>query len=98
MIETLLPTVRKILNDKAQSFAKGDGPKVVFKSVYNMLPGAIRLVVKEDSFVEFCMTHKNKLLSENIKQPKAGAKTQAKKVTKLAHKKTTKKGNKYSKL
>jgi hypothetical protein len=33
------------------------------KVVYSLLPMPVRLLVKEDAFVQFCLDHKDELLS-----------------------------------
>lgn len=36
---------------------------------YQLLPGLIRLAVKEPAFIEFVMTHREQLLNKLVEQP-----------------------------
>jgi len=36
---------------------------------YQLLPGLIRLAVKEQAFIEFVMTHREQLLNKLVEQP-----------------------------
>lgn len=70
-LDQLLPQVQKLVSDKILKLLSDEGPKVAIKGVYTMLPGAIRLFIKEEAFVEFCLLHQEKLFGK--------AKTQRKK-------------------
>jgi len=62
-----LPHIKKLFAEKipASVFAKiQDDESMTWASqkVYEMLPLPVRIVVKEQTFVEFCLTNRNKLL------------------------------------
>lgn len=71
MIETLLPQIQKHISEKAIETLKGQAPKVIFTSVYNMMPYPVRVMVKEDSFVKFCITHQEKLFGTDTSVKKS---------------------------
>ena|ERR1700752_5184029 len=73
MLETLLPQIQKHISDKAIETLKGKGPKVIFTSVYNMMPFYIRSMVKEESFVNFCMTHQEKFFATDTSAKKVSS-------------------------
>jgi hypothetical protein len=68
MLDQLLPQVQKLMTDQL----KKKGPKA-FVKVYSFLPIGVRLVVKEKTFVDFCMSHKDKILGKPAPAKKAKA-------------------------
>lgn len=63
-VDQLLPQVQKLISNKTLEILSAEGPKVAIKGLYNLLPGAIRLFVKEDAFVAFCLSHQEKLFGK----------------------------------
>jgi hypothetical protein len=67
LIEEHWPQIQTLFQEKvgpASLAAAQDDSKMelLFKVVYSLLPGAVKLVVKEGSFVQFCFSHRNNLL------------------------------------
>lgn len=95
-LDQLLPQVQKLISDKTLSVLSTEGPKVAIKGLYNILPGAVRLFIKEETFVTFCLSHQEKLFPKSklpAKKPavkKASAK-KAKAPAKAASKKAASK-------
>lgn len=61
------PTIQQMFRDKVGNELRNhlaDPEKVISSSkiVYSLLPMPVRLVVKEDAFVNFCILHKDELL------------------------------------
>jgi hypothetical protein len=65
-LEQLLPEVKKLINDKLIDVFKKHGAKVAFTKLYTLLPVAVRLFMKEEAFVEFCIQHHAKLLGNQL--------------------------------
>jgi hypothetical protein len=63
-LDTLLPQIQKLVSDKMINALKKEGPKSIAKGIYTMLPGAIRILIKEDTFVSFCLTHQDKIFGK----------------------------------
>lgn len=63
--DQLLPQVQKLISDKTFNVLSTEGPKVAIKGLYNVLPGAIRLFIKEETFVAFCLSHQEKLFPKS---------------------------------
>lgn len=93
-LDQLLPQVQKLISDKTFSVLSTERPKVAIKGLYNVLPGAVRLFIKEETFVTFCLSHQEKLFPKSklpakksaskkasAKKAQAPAKSASKKVT-----------------
>lgn len=63
-LEQLLPEAKKLISDKVINVFKEQGAKVAFAKLYTFLPVAIRLFVKEEAFINFCMQHQDKLFGK----------------------------------
>lgn len=91
LVEQILPEAKKLINDKVLEIVKEKGPKVALAKVYNMFPFYIRAVVKEDAFVNFCLTHQDKIFgataTAKVAPKKAVKKVAVKKVAVKAVKK-----------
>ncbi len=66
-IEENWPKVQQVFQEKvgpaAIALAQNDEQmRSVFKMAHGALPFPVRLVVKEDAFVQFCFTHRDNLL------------------------------------
>jgi hypothetical protein len=66
-IEENWPKIQQIFQEKvgpaALAAAQDDAKmQTVFKVAYTALPFPIQLVVKEDAFIKFCFTHRDRLL------------------------------------
>jgi hypothetical protein len=83
MSAEIIPHIQKLVTDSIVKSFNKDGPKVVAKGLYTLLPGVVRLMIKEDSFVNFCIEHQETIFG------KTTAKKSAKKAT--AKRPTTKK-------
>jgi hypothetical protein len=64
------PRVQQIFQEKigpaALAAAKNDDQmRSVFKMAYEALPFPLRMVVKEDVFVQFCFAHRDNLLPKD---------------------------------
>jgi hypothetical protein len=90
-LDQLLPQVQKLISDKTLKVLSNEGPKVAFKGLYNVLPGAFRLFIKEEAFINFCLSHQEKLFPKSKIPPK---KTPAKKATVKKAKAPTKSASK----
>ncbi len=78
MIETLLPHVQKLVSEKTMKTLTKEGPKTVAKGIYTLLPGAIRLIVKEESFINFYLTHQDKIFGKQVPVKRPGKSVTAK--------------------
>ena len=59
----IIETFQKTVGASALETAKNDNVcEVLFTQVYKQLPFPIRLVVKKDIFVQYCFTHRDKLV------------------------------------
>jgi hypothetical protein len=66
-IEEHWPKAQQIFQEKvgpaALSAAKNDDTmRSLFKVAYEAMPFPVRMVVKEEAFVQFCFSHRDKLL------------------------------------
>jgi hypothetical protein len=66
-IEEHWPKVQQIFQEKigpaALAAAKNDDAmRSLFKMVHEALPFPLRMVVKEEAFVQFCFSHRDRLL------------------------------------
>jgi len=66
-IEEHWPKVQQIFQEKigpaALAAAKNDDTmRSLFKMVHEALPFPLRMVVKEEAFVQFCFSHRDRLL------------------------------------
>lgn len=66
-IEENWPKVQQVFQEKIGPAAiaaaqNDDQMRSVFKMAYGALPFPVRLVVKEDAFIEFCFAHRDNLL------------------------------------
>lgn len=100
-LDQLLPQVQKLISDKTFNVLSTEGPKVAIKGLYNVLPGAIRLFIKEETFVTFCLSHQEKLFPKSKLPAKKSVvkKASAKKVNapaKVASKKAAPKKGKIT--
>lgn len=84
-LEQLLPEAKKFISDKVVYIFKEQGAKAAFAKLYTFLPIAIRLFVKEEAFINFCMQHQDKLFGNQKPVTKES------KVKKVAVKKVVKK-------
>lgn len=87
MIESVITEAKKLLNDKVIATLKEQGPKVALQKLYILLPSPVRLFVKEEAFVKFCLTHQDKIFGKSS-QVKPVKKI-VKKASTVAVKKTT---------
>ncbi len=67
-IEENWPKVQQVFKDKvgpaALAAAKNDDQmRSVFKMAHQALPFPLRMLLKEEAFVQFCFTHRDNLLS-----------------------------------
>jgi hypothetical protein len=67
VIEEHWPQVQALFREKvgpaALAAAQDDSKmELLFKVVYSVLPGPVKLLVNEGSFVQFCFSHRNDLL------------------------------------
>jgi|694.fasta_scaffold00997_25 hypothetical protein len=92
MLESIITEAKKLVNDKIISTFKSEGPKIAFSKLYILLPGTLRLFVKEETFVNFCIANQS-ILFGNIKNEGSVKKKTVKKSSpkKLAVKKQPKK-------
>ena len=79
-VDQLLPQVKKLISDNTLKVLSAEGPKMAIKGIYNILPGPIRLFVKEEAFITFCLSHQDKLFGKAT--PKKAAKKAVKKSAK----------------
>jgi len=66
-IEEHWPKVQQIFQEKigpaALAAAKNDDAmRSLFKMVHEALPFPVRMVIKEEAFVQFCFSHRDRLL------------------------------------
>lgn len=66
-IEEHWPKIQQLFQEKvgpaALTAAKNDDTmRTCFKTVYEALPFPLRLAVKEDAFMQFCFSHRDRLL------------------------------------
>jgi hypothetical protein len=101
MLDTIIPQIQKLLSTNAVSNIKGQATNIAFKKIYSLMPIAVRLIVKEETFVHFCEKHKHKIFgvveSSAAKRPikKLAAKKILKKaIAKKAVKKAVKRNSK----
>jgi hypothetical protein len=76
-IEQLIPEAKKLINEKIMNAFKEQGAKVAFTKIYTLLPVAIRLFVKEEDFVNFCIHHQDKLFGNQNSVKKTATKKNA---------------------
>ena len=71
-LENLIPEIKQIIFEKVASklkefnflgYSTDKIFTIVFQSAYSFLPAPIRFLVKEDSFVEFCIKNKEHILT-----------------------------------
>ena len=72
-IEEQWPKVQQLFQEKvglaAVAAAKSDDAmRTCFKTVYEALPLPLRLAVKEDVFMEFCFSHREKLPPAEVEE------------------------------
>lgn len=72
-LEQQLPVIRSIIFDKilpkitekgSAFLADEENLIMILEKTYEMLPFALRMVVKKDTFLQFCLKHKDALLKE----------------------------------
>lgn len=77
-LESNIPTIRNVLLEKipptvientVQYIDDDEKVKQVFGSVYMLLPSFIKIIVKQDAFVQFCLEKKKILLADSMKKP-----------------------------
>ena len=86
----LLPEIKKNISDRIVNLFKEQGAKAAFTKLYTILPIPIRLLVKEEKFVSFCIQNQDKFFGNKVKTKKATKKSAVKKpAKKAAAKKTT---------
>ena len=61
-IEKHLPELRKLITSNV--FKNDSAMRVVLSKGYTFLPGTIRIFLKEETFVNFCMEHKHTLFGK----------------------------------
>ena len=61
MIESLLPQIQKLITTDIINSLKKNGAKTVVKGLYTMMPGAVRVFIKEETFTAFCLSHQDKI-------------------------------------
>ncbi len=68
-LEQLLPLAQSLINNNVIKTFKEQGAKVAFTKIYTFLPVAIRLFIKEEAFINFCLKHQDKLIGnkEHVK-------------------------------
>lgn len=69
-IEENWPKIQQVFQEKigpaALAAAKNDDQmRSVFKMAHEALPFPLRMIVKEDAFIQFCFLHRDKLLPKN---------------------------------
>lgn len=70
-LEEHLPKIKELFEEKVgpramEMLADDEKMTTYSKVVYALLPGAVRVVVKEEGFVAFCFTHRSKLLAQGL--------------------------------
>ena len=86
LLEDQLPRIRKLIREKIGIIPKNtihndDLMRNSFKRLYQALPRMIRMTITENSFVEFCMANRERLLniSEKVTEKYSEAETMSKK-------------------
>jgi hypothetical protein len=74
MIDILLPQIQKLISEKTINAFKKNGTKTVATGLYKLLPGYVRLVVKEKNFIDFCLTHQESIFGKSVSAKKIVAK------------------------
>ncbi|SFC87199.1 hypothetical protein SAMN05421780_11130 [Flexibacter flexilis DSM 6793] len=83
ILEKELPAIWDKLKAKGIDIVSDeDNIRLMMEKAYEMLPTPVRLVVKRDTFINFALEHKDKILPEKPKPTK-------KKITATATSKTT---------
>lgn len=70
LLEEYLPKIRAIVQSKIGSLAQevvqnDESMSLIFSKLYEALPLAVRLVIKQDKFVAFCMENRDKLIGKS---------------------------------
>lgn len=74
-LENIIPDIRQIIFNKVVPKLKKENLshlaadqvfKEVFKNTYTFLPAPVRLVIDEETFVNFCLNNKSKLLGDSL--------------------------------
>ena len=78
-LEQLIPEAKKFISDKVVNIFKEQGAKAAFAKLYTFLPVAVRLFVKEEAFIDFCMQHQDKLFGKQQPTKKVTTKKVVKK-------------------
>ncbi len=94
MLDILLPQVQKLISEKTINAFKKGGVKTVATGLYTLLPSYVRLMIKEKAFVDFCITHQERIFGKAIPAKKNVKKIASKKLPakKIIKKVTIKKG------
>ena len=86
LLENHLPRIRKLIREKIgiipkNSIHNDDFMRSSFKRLYQALPRMIRMAINENTFVEFCMTNRERLLniSEKVSEKYSEAEDKSKK-------------------
>ena len=86
LLEDQLPRIRKLIKEKLgiipkKSIHNDDFMRSSFKRLYQALPRMIRMAINEYTFVEFCMTNRERLLniSEKVSEKYSEAEDKSKK-------------------
>ncbi len=86
LLEDQLPRIRKLIREKLgiipkNSIHNDDFMRSSFKRLYQALPRMIRMAINENTFVEFCMTNRERLLniSEKVSEKYSEAEDKSKK-------------------
>ena len=86
LLEDQLPRIRKLIREKIGILPKNtihndDLMRNSFKRLYQALPRMIRMAINENTFVEFCMTNRERLLniSEKVSEKYSEAEDKSKK-------------------
>lgn len=75
ILEKELPAIWDKLKAKGIDIVSDeDNIRLVMEKAYEMLPTPVRLVVKRDTFINFALEHKNKILPEQPKPKKTASK------------------------
>lgn len=89
MLDKLYAEANRLVNDKIIAILKEQGPKVAFAHLYTLMPLPLRLLVKEDAFINFCIANKDRITGKPQTKKAAPKKVAARKAvtTKTAVKK-----------
>jgi hypothetical protein len=90
-VEQFLPEAKKLINDNILNIVREKGPKVALSKIYTMFPFYIRALVKEDTFVNFCLFHQDKIFGPKVPGKQAAKKSAKKSPAKKAPVKAPKK-------